>query len=58
MLYRVEGYAYAYFTGYCRARQEIRTFRLNRVQLPPPERKPQALEDPDPAPLWTDQKNP
>ena len=38
MLYRVEGYTGAYFTAYCQVRQEISTFRLDRVQLPPPAR--------------------
>ena len=38
MLYRVEGYTGAYFTAYYQVRQEIRTFRLDRVQLPPPAR--------------------
>ena len=38
MLYRVKGYPGGYFTAYCQVRQEIRTFRLDRVQLPRPDR--------------------
>lgn len=33
MLYRVEGFGGAYLTGYCEARGDIRTFRLDRVRL-------------------------
>jgi hypothetical protein len=33
MMYRVGGYSEVYFTGYCEARQEIRTFRLDRIKL-------------------------
>jgi hypothetical protein len=32
-LYRVQGHPAAYLAAYCRARQEIRTFRLDRVEL-------------------------
>ncbi len=35
LLYRVEGYPASYVTGFCELRQEIRTFRLDRVQLQP-----------------------
>jgi hypothetical protein len=37
MLYRVQGFDVAYFTGYCEIRQEIRTFRLDRVHINPTE---------------------
>jgi len=29
---------FAHIAAYCQVRQEIRTFRLDRVQLPPPAR--------------------
>lgn len=35
LLYHVQGYPSAYLTGYCETRQEVRTFRLDRVQLHP-----------------------
>ena len=35
LLFRVDGYRSAYVTAYCQARQEIRTFRLDRVHLLP-----------------------
>ena len=34
LLFRVDGYRSAYVTAYCHTRQEIRTFRLDRVHLP------------------------
>ena len=33
-LFRVDGYRSAYMTAYCHTRQEIRTFRLDRVHQP------------------------
>ena len=33
LLFRVDGYRSAYVTAYCHTRQEIRTFRLDRIHL-------------------------
>ena len=33
LLYRVQGYPAAYLTAYCLERQEIRVFRLDRIDL-------------------------